>query len=53
MRRRFRFVVLRANDCLEMLSELNDEEKEAKAIRRMFALNTEIANTEKLKENMF
>ncbi len=51
MRRRFRFVELRADDCLEMLSELNDEEKEAEAIRRMSALNTEIANTEGLNEN--
>ena len=34
-----------------MLAELNDEEKEAEAIKRMSALNTEIANTEGLNEN--
>lgn len=51
MRRRFRFVELRADKRLEMLANLNDEEKEAEATRRMSALNTEIANTEGLNEN--
>ena len=51
MRRRFRFVRLRANDRLEMLSLLEDEELEAEAIRRMEALNREIANTDDLNEN--
>lgn len=51
MRRRFRFVELRADERLEMLANLNDEEKEAEAIKRMSSLNTEIVNTEGLNEN--
>lgn len=51
MRRRFRFVELRADERLEMLANLNDEEKEAEAIARMSALNAEIAVTEGLNEN--
>ena len=51
MRRRFRFVELKAEDCLEMLSSLENEELEAEAIRRMTALNNEIINTEDLNEN--
>lgn len=51
MRRRFRFVELRADERLEMLSDLNDEVKEAEAIRRMSALNNEIAAVEDLNEN--
>ena len=51
MRRRFRFVELRADERLEMLANLNDEEKEAEAIARMSALNAEIAATEGLNEN--
>ncbi len=51
MRRRFRFVELKANECLEMLSYLEDEEKRAEAIRRMTALNNEIAAVEELNEN--
>lgn len=51
MRRRFRFVELRADERLEMLANLNNEEKEEEAIQRMSALNTEIANTEGLNEN--
>ena len=51
MRRRFRFVELRADERLEMLANLNNEEKEKEAIRRMSALNAEIANTEGLNEN--
>ncbi len=51
MRRRFRFVELRADERLEMLTNLNDEEKEAEAIQRMSALNAEIAKTEGLNEN--
>lgn len=42
MRRRFRFVELRADERLEMLANLEDEELEAEAIRRMSALNREI-----------
>jgi 5-methylcytosine-specific restriction endonuclease McrBC GTP-binding regulatory subunit McrB len=50
MRRRFRFVELKADERTEMLSEL-DEEKKTDAIRRMTALNREIANVEDLNEN--
>lgn len=51
MRRRFRFVELRADECLEMLALLENEELEAEAIRRMTALNKEIAAVEDLNEN--
>lgn len=51
MRRRFRFVELRADARLEMLAELGNEELEAEAIRRMAALNREIAAVEDLNEN--
>lgn len=51
MRRRFRFVELRADECLEMLALLENEELEAEAIRRMAALNKEIAAVEDLNEN--
>ena len=51
MRRRFRFVELKADEQLEMLAALEDEEKENEAIRRMAALNREIAAVEDLNEN--
>ena len=51
MRRRFRFVEIRADDRLEMLASLENEELEAEAIRRMAALNKEIAAVEDLNEN--
>lgn len=51
MRRRFRFVELKADERLEMLASLEDETLEAEAIRRMAALNKEIANVEDLNEN--
>ena len=51
MRRRFRFVELKADERLEMLSVLEDEELESEAIRRMLALNKEIAKDENLNEN--
>ena len=51
MRRRFRFVELRADERLEMLALLEDEDLEAEAIRRMAALNKEIASVEDLNEN--
>ena len=51
MRRRFRFVELKADERLEMLASLEDEELEAEAIRRMSALNREIVNVEDLNEN--
>ncbi len=50
MRRRFRFVELRAEERLEMLASLEEGRKE-EAIRRMAALNQEIADTEDLNEN--
>lgn len=49
MRRRFRFVELKANDSLEMLSALGDKKKEASA--KMLALNNAIASDEDLNEN--
>ena len=51
MRRRFRFVELKADERLEMLSALEDEELENEAIRRMAALNKEIISVEDLNEN--
>ena len=51
MRRRFRFVELKANERLEMLSSLEDEALKAEAISRMDALNREIAAVEDLNEN--
>ena len=51
MRRRFRFVELRADERLEMLASLENEELEAEVIRRMAALNKEIAAVEDLNEN--
>ena len=51
MRRRFRFVELKADERLEMLATLDDEDLEAEAIRRMAALNREIAAVEDLNEN--
>ena len=51
MRRRFRFVELRADEHLEMLTSLENEELEAEAIQRMAALNKEIASVEDLNEN--
>lgn len=51
MRRRFRFVELRADERLEMLASLENEALEAEAIRRMAALNKEIAAVEDLNEN--
>ncbi len=51
MRRRFRFIEIKADDNLEMLNDLNDEQKKEEAIYRMSALNKEIADTEGLNEN--
>lgn len=51
MRRRFRFVKLKADERLEMLASLGNEELEAEAIRRMTALNREVVNIEDLNEN--
>lgn len=51
MRRRFRFVELRADERLEMLAQLEDEDLKDEAISRMAALNREIVNVEDLNEN--
>ncbi len=51
MRRRFRFIELKADDRLEMLASLDDEALETEAIDRMRALNEEILNVEELNEN--
>lgn len=50
MRRRFRFIEIRADERLEMLAALDDELK-TEAISRMTALNQEILKTEELNEN--
>lgn len=51
MRRRFRFIELKADERLEMLALLEDEALEAEAIKRMTALNQAIANVDELNEN--
>ena len=51
MRRRFRFIELKADERLEMLATLENEELEAEAIRRMAALNKEIISVEDLNGN--
>lgn len=51
MRRRFRFVELKADERLEMLASLENEELETEVIKRMSALNKEIADVEDLNEN--
>lgn len=53
MRRRFRFVELRAGERerLEMLASLENEELKAEAINRMAALNKAIVDVEDLNEN--
>lgn len=51
MRRRFRFIEIKADARLEMLASLDDEELKAEAIKRMTALNDEIVKVEELNEN--
>ena len=51
MRRRFRFIEIKANENLEMLAALKNEELKNEAIRRMTALNEEIVKTDELNEN--
>lgn len=51
MRRRFRFVEIKVEDRLEMLSLLNDDELTQEAIKRMGALNRAIISVEDLNEN--
>lgn len=49
MRRRFRFIEIKADERLEMLDSLDDVKEEA--IRRMTALNNEISKVEELNDN--
>lgn len=51
MRRRFRFVELKANEHLGMLESLEDEALKKEVIKRMRALNDAIAEVEDLNEN--
>ena len=51
MRRRFRFIELKADERLEMLASLENDELEAQAIQKMSALNREIINVPDLNEN--
>lgn len=51
MRRRFRFIELKANEQLEMLSSIEDEELREQAIKRMTNLNNEIIKVEGLNRN--
>ena len=52
MRRRFRFVELKADEHLEAINEsIEDEERRSEAIRRMNELNKAIAEVEDLNEN--
>ena len=51
MRRRFRFIEIKADARLEMLASLDDEELEEEAIKRMTALNNEIVKVDELNEN--
>ena len=50
MRRRFRFIEIKADDRLEMLDGLDEQIKD-EAIRRMTALNNEISKVEGLNDN--
>lgn len=49
MRRRFRFIEIKADERLEMLDSLGDDKEDA--IRRMTALNNEISKVEELNDN--
>ena len=51
MRRRFRFVEVRAEDTQDMLESLEDEELKTEAIVRMDKLNAEIIRVADLNEN--
>nr|WP_259335280.1 AAA family ATPase [Bombilactobacillus bombi] len=50
MRRRFRFIEIKANEHLDMLNSLGDDLK-TEAIKRLKALNNVISNVEELNEN--
>ncbi|MFR6065061.1 MAG: McrB family protein [Eubacterium sp.] len=51
MRRRFRFIEIKADEMLEMIDSLEDEELKAQAMQRMASLNREIAIVPDLNEN--
>jgi hypothetical protein len=51
MRRRFRFIEIKVDENLEMLDDLNNDDKKNEAISRMEALNKEIAAVDDLNEN--
>ncbi len=51
MRRRFRFIEIKAEDTQDMLDSLEDETKKSEAIERMDRLNAEIVKVEDLNEN--
>lgn len=51
MRRRFRFIEIRADENLSMLDTLENEDLKNEAINRMEALNQEILTVEDLNEN--
>jgi hypothetical protein len=51
MRRRFRFIEIKANDNTEMLNELQDKKEEEEAISRMKALNEAISKIDELNDN--
>ena len=51
MRRRFRFIEIKAEDTQDMLDSLEDEEKKNEAIEKMDRLNAEIVKVEDLNEN--
>ncbi len=51
MRRRFRFIEIKADARLEMLDSLDNEDLKSEAIRRMTALNEEIIKVDELNEN--
>lgn len=51
MRRRFRFIEIKADEMLEMLDSLENEDLKAEAMRRMASLNKEIASVPDLNEN--
>ena len=51
MRRRFRFVEIKAEDTQDMLESLGNEELKTEALARMDKLNNEIIKVEDLNEN--
>ena len=51
MRRRFRFIEVKAEDTQDMLESLENEELKNEAVKRMDSLNSEILKVEDLNEN--